>query len=95
VQELRTGKWSAHTPPGRPIAGFDASNFEKYSVNGYFDDTLLCSLPETLAQGPFELNFGCLLSAKNFVHLIMGTSNYELFINSRQSQKNAFRHRDS
>jgi hypothetical protein len=70
-QELRPGKWPAHTPPGRPIAGFDASNFEKYAFNGYFEDNLLCNLPEALAQGPFELNFGCMLSAKNFVHLII------------------------
>jgi len=28
-------------------------------------------------------------------NVLKGTSNYELFINSRQSQKNAFRHRDS
>jgi len=31
----------------------------------------LCSLPERLPEGPFDLNFGCLLNPRNFVHLMI------------------------
>jgi hypothetical protein len=31
----------------------------------------LCNLPDSLPQGPFELNFGCLLSPQRFVHLMI------------------------
>lgn len=70
-QELRPGQWPKHPPPGRAIAELDARNFQKYDVYGYFVDNLLCSLPGCLPQGPFDLNFGCMLSARSFVHLII------------------------
>ena len=71
-QELRPGQWPKNPSPGLAIAAFDARNFQRYDVNGYFLDNLLCSLPECLPHGSFDLNFGCLLSPKSFVHLIIG-----------------------
>jgi hypothetical protein len=71
-QELRPGQWPKNPSLGHAIAAFDARNFQKYDVNGYFLDNLLCSLPECLPHGRFDLNFGCLLSPKSFVHLIIG-----------------------
>ncbi|CAK6691153.1 hypothetical protein VB734_06855 [Synechococcus sp. BA-124 BA4] len=70
-QELRPGKWPENAPPKRPIAGFASRSFQKHDVNGYFADNLMCSVPGSLHQGPFDLNFGCMLSAKSFVHLII------------------------
>lgn len=70
-QELRPGQWPEHTPPDLPIADFDIRAFQKYEVKGFFEDNLLCNLPASLPQGPFDLNFGCLLSPTNFVHLII------------------------
>lgn len=70
-QELQPGKWPEHTPVGDRIAGFDVRSFQKHDVNGFFADNLFCSLPEHLTQGPFELNFGCLLRSKIFVHLMI------------------------
>jgi len=70
-QELRPGKWTEHTPSKRAIEGFAARSFQKHDVNGYFADNLLCSVPGSFLHGPFDLNFGCLLSARIFVHLII------------------------
>ena len=70
-QELRPGQWPESSPPRHSIAEFNAKSFKKYDIDGYFSDNLLCNLPECLPQGAFDLNFGCLLSAKSFVHLII------------------------
>ena len=71
-QELRPGQGSENSTQGKSIAGFDAVSFRKYDINGCFLDGLLCSLPECLPEGAFDLNFGCLLNANSFVHLIIG-----------------------
>ena len=70
-QELRPGQWPENSSLGHSIPEFDAKSFQKHDVNGCFLDGLLCSLPGYLPQGAFDLNFGCLLSAKSFVHLII------------------------
>ncbi len=70
-QELRPGQWPEYTPPSLPIAAFAASSFLKHEVNGYFADKITCSLPAHLPQGPFDLNFGCLITPNSFVHLMI------------------------
>jgi len=70
-QELRPGKWPEHPTKDLAIAGFDPAEFDIHDVNGFFVDNLICSLPSCLPGGPFSLNFGCLLNAGSFVHLII------------------------
>ena len=70
-QELQPGKWPDQAPQHKRIPVFDARTFQKYDADGFFQDNLLCNLPDSLPQGPFELNFGCLLSPQRFVHLMI------------------------
>ena len=43
-----------------------------------FADNLICSLPDEMSKGEFNLQFGCLLNPKSFVFNIAYDANYKL-----------------
>jgi hypothetical protein len=69
---LNPGVHSEQTAPGRPCPGFTADTFLQHGVSGVFEDQLVCSLPDQLPVGSFELHVGCLVEPETFVHCLIG-----------------------
>ena len=70
-QELRPGLQHGAFVSTKGAPEFDANSFCSQDVNGVFADNLICSLPDEMPKGEFNLQFGCLSNPKSFAHLII------------------------
>ena len=78
-QELRPGVQHGAFVSTKGAPEFDVNSFCSQDVNGMFADDLICSHPDEMPKGEFNLQFGCLLNPKSFAHLIIACdANYKL-----------------
>ena len=70
-QVLEPGVWPEASPAAEPIAGFEPAAFALHDHTTAFDDNLVCSLPDRLPTGAFQLQFGCLLQADHFAQVCL------------------------
>lgn len=70
-QELKPGVHHGPVVSAKAAPEFDAASFCSQDVNGMFADNLICSLPDEMPRGEFNLQFGCLLNSKSFTHLMI------------------------
>jgi hypothetical protein len=75
LERLEPMRWPAVDPAPQPCEPFRSSRFSRNTLTAGFDDGLVCSLPDQLPQGAFELQVGCRLDADHFrqVSLIYDT----------------------
>ncbi|MCP9845985.1 hypothetical protein KBY86_03620 [Synechococcus sp. Lug-A] len=68
---LEPGVWPEEPSAAAPITGFEPAAFALHCHTAAFDDNLVCSLPDRLPAGPFQLQFGCLLRADHFAQVCL------------------------
>ncbi|MCT0199888.1 hypothetical protein KQ313_09375 [Synechococcus sp. CS-1325] len=72
IERLLPGQWPAEDPEPQACEPFRAAAFRNGNPVAGFDDGLLCSLPELLPAGAFQLQVGCRLSEGCFDQLSLG-----------------------
>lgn len=70
LETLRPGEWPADPAPAQACGGFQPERFQtRGGLSAGFADGLVCSVPEWLPRGPFQLQVGCRINPDRFEQL--------------------------